>query len=312
MQDTVNACFPSDRGPPRRALAARASAARARRVPRGAGAVRPGGAGAIDRVPARAADPGRIPGLLPDRARGQAAAAARARWRWRASSSRCADAGPPRRASACWRPVLAIVVYLAMVIPSRTNIGVRHVLPVFPLIAMLAGAGRGDAVARGAMAYRRARRDRRGGDLGARHPVRRRARLLPWFNALAGGQPERVLIDSDLDWGQDLLRLERELAHRRVDRVFDRLLRRVRRSAGITLPHLTWLRPREPAHGWIAISQTFRHGIDGSLLPRRQSLRSLADGRHVPARHHAVRLAGRPPAGGAHRRARSCSTTSRN
>ena len=30
------------------------------------------------------------------------------------------------------------------------------------------------------------------------------------------------------------------------------------------LPHLTWLRPREPVHGWIAISETFRHGIDGS------------------------------------------------
>jgi hypothetical protein len=30
------------------------------------------------------------------------------------------------------------------------------------------------------------------------------------------------------------------------------------------LPRLTWLPPRQPVHGWIAISQTFRHGIDGS------------------------------------------------
>ena len=33
----------------------------------------------------------------------------------------------------------------------------------------------------------------------------------PWFNALAGKHPEHVLIDSDLDWGQDLFRLQREL-----------------------------------------------------------------------------------------------------
>ena len=30
------------------------------------------------------------------------------------------------------------------------------------------------------------------------------------------------------------------------------------------LPHLTWLRPRQPTRGWIAISETFRHGIDGT------------------------------------------------
>ena len=41
-----------------------------------------------------------------------------------------------------------------------------------------------------------------------------------WFNALAGKQPERVLIDSDLDWGQDLFRLERALRERRLDHVY--------------------------------------------------------------------------------------------
>ena len=51
---------------------------------------------------------------------------------------------------------------------------------------------------------------------------------LPWFNALAGRQPERVLIDSDLDWGQDLLRLERELARSSHRPGLHRLLRRVR------------------------------------------------------------------------------------
>jgi hypothetical protein len=85
----------------------------------------------------------------------------------------------------------------------------------------------------------------------------------PWFNALAERHPERVLIDSDLDWGQDLLRLERTLADRHADHVSiayfgaSELCRH-------RLPRLTWLRPREPAHGLIAISETFRRGIDGT------------------------------------------------
>jgi hypothetical protein len=34
---------------------------------------------------------------------------------------------------------------------------------------------------------------------------------LPYFNALAGSEPEKVLVDSDLDWGQDMKRLARRL-----------------------------------------------------------------------------------------------------
>jgi len=160
-------------------------------------------------------------------------------------------------------PLLAIVGYMAMVIPSRTNIGVRHVLPVLPLIAMLAGLGavtlwqatRRRIAARAATAV--------AAIWALAIPFAAAPDYLPWFNALAGRQPERVLIDSDLDWGQDLLRLERELANRRIDQIFIAYFgaSEICRHA---LPHMTWLRPREPVHGWIAISQTFRHGIDGS------------------------------------------------
>ena len=34
---------------------------------------------------------------------------------------------------------------------------------------------------------------------------------LPYFNQLAGSHPEQVLVDSDLDWGQDMKRLARRL-----------------------------------------------------------------------------------------------------
>ena len=171
--------------------------------------------------------------------------------------------GPAEARFRVLAPVVAIVVYMAMVIPSRTNIGVRHVLPVMPLIAMLAGLG---AVTLWQAARRRvaARAATVAAAIWALAiPFAAAPDYLPWFNALAGRQPERVLIDSDLDWGQDLLRLEGELAQRRIDRIFIAYFgaSEICRHA---LPHLTWLRPREPVHGWIAISQTFRHGIDGS------------------------------------------------
>jgi hypothetical protein len=161
-------------------------------------------------------------------------------------------------------PPIAIAVYLAMVIPSRTNIGVRHVLPLFPLIAALAGNGavtlwqaaRRRLVARGAVAAAAV--------WTLAIPFAAGPDYLPWFNALAGRHPDKVLIDSDLDWGQDLLRLERELAARHVDHVSIAYFgaSEICRHA---LPPMTWLRPREPTHGWVAISETFRHGIDGTF-----------------------------------------------
>jgi hypothetical protein len=122
----------------------------------------------------------------------------------------------------------------------------------------------------------------------------------PWFNALAGRHPERVLIDSDLDWGQDLLRLERELAARRVESVSIAYLgaSNICRHA---LPRLTWLRPRQPTRGWIAISETFRHGIDGTYYRDDNPCDPHPAGRDVQARPGPVRLAGRLPAGGARR-----------
>jgi 4-amino-4-deoxy-L-arabinose transferase-like glycosyltransferase len=160
-------------------------------------------------------------------------------------------------------PALAAAVFVAAVIPSRHNIGVRHVLPVMALVAVLA--------AHGAMAAWRSPRWRGAGRFAAGGmllwivalPFAIAPDYFPWFNALAGKHPEHVLIDSDLDWGQDLFRLQRALRDRQVDHVSiayfgaSDLCRH-------PLPRLTWLRPRQPVRGWIAISQTFRHGLDGS------------------------------------------------
>ena len=99
------------------------------------------------------------------------------------------------------------VAILAVAMPSRINIGIRHILPMFPFLVIiaaagalwLAGQGRRAAWAQwtlaAALAWLCAT------SLAA-HPD-----YLPYFNALAGSEPERIVVDSDLDWGQDIKRL---------------------------------------------------------------------------------------------------------
>lgn len=97
---------------------------------------------------------------------------------------------------------------------SSYNIGIRHLLPVYPLLAMAAAAS---------LARIRDRKSRLvpllllGVPLlAAAETLRIHPHELSYFNALAGG-PERgrrILSDSNVDWGLDLRRLASELARR--------------------------------------------------------------------------------------------------
>ena len=108
-------------------------------------------------------------------------------------------------------PLLGLfVVYWAFSLSSHLNIGHRHILPTYPVLYILVGllATTGLAV-----------RWRQGtviallliGQLAAN--VRAAPHYLAFFNSLAGGPPSgwRLLVDSSLDWGQDLPGLARWL-----------------------------------------------------------------------------------------------------
>jgi hypothetical protein len=77
------------------------------------------------------------------------------------------------------------------------------------------------------------------------------------FNAFAGRHPERITVDSDLDWGQDLWRLRdrlREVGARKVTLGYWG-----GGTDGQGLPPTERLLPYHPAEGWVAISEkTFR------------------------------------------------------
>jgi len=76
---------------------------------------------------------------------------------------------------------------------------------------------------------------------------------LPYFNFIAGDHPEKMLIDSDLDWGQDLQRLEMRLTELHVKK-FGFVYRGSADVVGEHLPGVWMVQPFNPGTGWIAAS----------------------------------------------------------
>ncbi|WP_198384377.1 glycosyltransferase family 39 protein [Roseomonas sp. KE2513] len=108
-------------------------------------------------------------------------------------------------------PALCAVVIFLVVLPSRINIGVRYILPIYPLLAITAGVGlsRLTRLIRPPMLGRVLAVLLLGWQLASSlvvHPD-----YLAYFNEVAGRRPERILVDSDLDWGQDVHRLRETL-----------------------------------------------------------------------------------------------------
>jgi len=143
-------------------------------------------------------------------------------------------------------PFAAAIAILLIAMPSHLNIGVRHVLPLYAPLAVAGAAG--------ALAFKRkwiavalfmwhtgasviAGRD-----------------AFPYFNEAAGRHPERFLLDSNLDWGQDALRLKRVLREKKVDRVGLAVLGWHDWDALGYPPHYA-LQRDVPSQGWVAVSE---------------------------------------------------------
>lgn len=138
-------------------------------------------------------------------------------------------------------------VILLAAMTSSINIGVRHVLPMYPFAAI--------AAAFVAVALWRWRRWAAGALLAwyfvattLDHPD-----YLSYFNEAAGAHPERIAIDSNLDWGQDLLRLEVYAREHRLAPLYVAYFGSAawRRH----LPQAVELPRDHPVRGWIAASE---------------------------------------------------------
>jgi 4-amino-4-deoxy-L-arabinose transferase-like glycosyltransferase len=160
----------------------------------------------------------------------------------------------PRR----WRalaPALAALAVLLVTMPVKYNAGVRHVMVVFPLLAIVAARG-------SSYLWHLQGRWRIAARVGliallcwqGVSTVRASADFLAFFNELAGTDPSKVMVAGcDLDCGQDLFRLSRELQSRHITHA----TLAVWTSADPTqmsLPDFDVPQPYRPVTGWFAIS----------------------------------------------------------
>lgn len=119
----------------------------------------------------------------------------------------------------------AVVLYFLFATRSHTNIGVRHVLPVYPLLSIAAAcalvrwlerlpANAGRSCGRWAIA---ALPVSALVVAGLAYP-----NFLSYLNPLAGGTEHgyRRLLDSNYDWGQDFIRLRKFLDPRKINKVY--------------------------------------------------------------------------------------------
>ena len=156
--------------------------------------------------------------------------------------------------------VWAIVSILVVAMPGSLNIGVRHVLPMYPLMAILASSvfslnrsgslpGRLRMTLAGLLLAGHA-----AASLGA-HPD-----YLAYFNETARGKEHEFLGDSNLDWGQDLARLGRYVQQHEIKNISLSYF-------GPTSPEVVGIdsyqrfNTKDQPQGWVAVSVLHLQGI---------------------------------------------------
>jgi hypothetical protein len=171
---------------------------------------------------------------------------------------------------ASFHPLGFALAILGVGMAGHINVGLRHILPIYLGLSIVAAMGavrlyelgRGSGWAKAALVFL----------VGwfaltslVDHPD-----YLAYFNVIAGDEPERIVADSDLDWGQDMTRLGtrlRELGAASVTfrpLVFDYYDKR-------GLPPMDFGSPLEPSAGWNAVGLTewkvLRMGVDPPATP---------------------------------------------
>jgi len=164
---------------------------------------------------------------------------------------RCKDA--PR---GLWLAAMFSCGILLPCLFSRINLGVRHILPIYLGLSIVAAAG-ANALINRRPSWQPA------GWIGLTllislttssllaHPD-----YIAYFNVLAGPHPEQVLVDSDLDWGQDMKRLALRLQKAGATQLAFTPCLRTTNFTALGLPPTTPTDFLNPSPGWNAIRLT--------------------------------------------------------
>ena len=155
------------------------------------------------------------------------------------------------------RGLQLVLIPTAMLVTAMTtslNIGARHILPIIPPLAIVSGYAvvhiwrtTRDAFGRAALVGLLAWLFI---GVGKEHPD-----YLPWFHELAQPNPSWFAADSNIDWGQDVLRLARVVDELDIDHLHSAFMNSTRLGEhGI---HATGLVPHQPVSGWVAVSENW-------------------------------------------------------
>jgi 4-amino-4-deoxy-L-arabinose transferase-like glycosyltransferase len=147
-----------------------------------------------------------------------------------------------------WSLAALAIVIVAM--PSTLDLGIRYILPLYVPFAIAAAAtvlamfraSRATAVIAVALLVCHL------GASALAHPD-----YFPYFNAFAGRDPSRYLVDSNVDWGQDILRLRGVLRRQHADSLSASLMGPADYVA-LAFPPVYPLNPWTRSHGWVAVS----------------------------------------------------------
>jgi dolichyl-phosphate-mannose-protein mannosyltransferase len=159
--------------------------------------------------------------------------------------------------------LIAAGSYLVLTMATSLNIGFRHLMPMLPFLAGIAalpftpGLRAGERLVR---AIRIAAIVLLAGH--AAESVRVHPDYIAYFNSFVPhGREHEYLLDSNLDWGQDIDRLSRVVARRGIDSLGVLCLTNADLAKhGIHAVDGDWTSP-EAARGWLAISAHMLKGV---------------------------------------------------
>jgi hypothetical protein len=175
--------------------------------------------------------------------------------------------------------LLPVAFALGILLPAMSgnvNIGVRHVLPVYLAFSIVGALGLVELLRRSATAKWTA-------------PVAcvlalwlvatgaiNHPNYLPYFNELVRFPQDRVLCDSDYDWGQDIKKLAARLHQLGATHVNYGYVGSTDEPFLQTypgMPEITPIHPLKPAEGWTAVCPTFDHATQYGLEYRYPDLK---------------------------------------
>ncbi len=154
-------------------------------------------------------------------------------------------------------PMAAAVLILGLSMTSRLNLGVRYVLGLYPLFAVLGSAALAGGGRRWVRVLALALAAWHVAESVLAHPD-----YLAYGNQWVRGREERYLLDSNLDWGQDLARLGKFVRERGIEEVYLSYFG-VSSAEKLGIRALP-LEPGRPVRGWVAVSVNHLMGLYNS------------------------------------------------